>query len=93
MQYSVYFIRPQTTEIAQERLRQENNGRLEVMPIVHGSHLTGKTGEHFPVREKSRNVAKTERVMEFYPEYWKIRKKFTGNLKKILEKSGKLVSQ
>ena len=44
---------------------------------------TGKTREHFPAREKSGNFAKTG----------KIRKNYTGKLKKILEKSGKFVSQ
>ena len=37
----------------------------------------GKIGEHFPVRKKSRNFAKTGKVREFYTKYWK-------NLKKIL---------
>ena len=53
----------------------------------------GKTGEHFAVREKSRNFAKTGKVREFDQKYWKIRKNCTGKLKKILDKSGKSVSQ
>ena len=32
---------------------------------VHGSTRTGKTGEHFPVREKLGNFADTEKVREF----------------------------
>ena len=31
-----------------------------------------KMGEHFPVREKSRNFDQIGK--EFYPKYWKIRK-------------------
>ena len=34
----------------------------------------GKTGEHFPVRKKSGNFAKTGKVREFYPKYWKNQK-------------------
>ena len=53
-----------------------------------------KMGEHFPVREKAGNFAKTGKGGEFYPKYWKIRKNYTGKLKKkILEKSGKFISQ
>ena len=44
-----------------------------------GKH--GKMGKHFPVREKSGNFVKTG----------KIRKNYTGKLKRILEKSGKCV--
>ena len=40
----------------------------------------GKMGRHFPVREKSGNFVKTG-------------KNYTGKLKRILEKSGKFVSQ
>ena len=36
---------------------------------------TGKPEEHFPVREKSWNFAKTGKVREFYPKYWKNQKK------------------
>ena len=39
----------------------------------------GKTGEHFPVREKSGNFAKTGKVRKFYPKYWKnSEKNYTG---------------
>ena len=66
--------------------------------IIHGSHRdckNWKMGRHFPVREKSGNFVKTGKVMGFYSKYWKIRKNYTGKLKKkpILEKSGKFVSQ
>ena len=50
---------------------------------THGSTWTGKTGEHFPVREKSGNFAKTGKVKEFYLKYWEDQKKnYTGKLKK-----------
>ena len=42
-----------------------------------------KTGEHFPVREKSGNFAKSGKVGEFYSKYWQNQKKmYTGKLKK-----------
>ena len=34
-----------------------------------------ETGEHFPVREKLGNFAKTGKVREFYSKYWKNQKK------------------
>ena len=43
----------------------------------------GKMGRHFPVREKSGN---------FTQNTGKIKKSYTGKLKRILEKSGKFVS-
>ena len=45
----------------------------------------GKAGEHFPVGK----------VREFYPKYWKNKKKLYWKIgkKKILQKSGKFVSQ
>ena len=52
--------------------------------------LTGKTGKHFPVREKSGNFAKTGKVREFYPKYWENKKKYTGKLNKILKSQGNL---
>ena len=42
----------------------------------------GKIGRHFPVKEKSGN---------FTQNTGKIRKNYTGKLKRILEKSGKFV--
>ena len=57
----------------------------------------GKMGRHFPVREKSGNFVKTGKVREksgnFTQNTGKIRKNYTGKLKRILEKSGKFVSQ
>ena len=49
----------------------------------------GKIGEHFPLREKSGKFAKTGKVREFGPKYWKIGTKLYWKLEKILEKSGK----
>ena len=53
----------------------------------------GKIGRHFPVREKSGNFVKTGKVRNFTQNTGKIRKNYTGKLKRILEKSGKFVSQ
>ena len=53
----------------------------------------GKMGRHFPVREKSGNFVKTGKVGNFTQNTGKIRKNYTGKLKRILEKSGKFVSQ
>ena len=57
----------------------------------------GKMGRHFPVREKSGNFVKTGKVREksgnFTQNTGKIGKNYTGKLKRILEKSGKFVSQ
>ena len=50
----------------------------------------GKMGRHFPVRERSGNFVKTGKVREFYSNYWK---NYTGKFERILEKSGKFVSQ
>ena len=52
----------------------------------------GKMGRHFPVREKPGNFVKIGKVREFYSKYWKIRKNYTGKLKRMLEMSGKFVS-
>ena len=43
----------------------------------------GKMSEHFPVREKSGNFAKTGKVREFYLKYWE-------NLKKYWKSQGNL---
>ena len=45
----------------------------------------GKTGEHFSVKEKSGNFAKTGKAREFYPKYWKIRKNNTGKVREICQ--------
>ena len=53
----------------------------------------GKMEEHFPVRENSGNFAKTGKVRQFYPEYWKNQKKLHWKFeKKKLEKSRKFIS-
>ena len=65
-----------------------------MVPTATGNQgKPGKMGRHFPVREKSGKFVKTGKVREFYSKYWKIRKSCTGKLKRILEKSGKFVSQ
>ena len=57
----------------------------------------GKMGRHFPVKEKSGNFVKTGKVREksrnFTQNTGKNGKNYTGKLKRILEKSGKFVSQ
>ena len=52
----------------------------------------GKIGEHFPVREKSRNFAKMGKVREFDQKYWKNQKKIilefflnTGKVREICQ--------
>ena len=50
----------------------------------------GKMGEHFPVREKSGDFAKTANVREFYPKYWKIRKKLYCKFDKNTGKVGEI---
>ena len=47
----------------------------------------GKMGDHFPVREKSGNFAKTGKVGEFYPKYWEKKKKYVGKFLKIMQVS------
>ena len=49
----------------------KNVRTLKVSSIswFHSDWKPGKTGEHFPVREKSGNFAKTGKVREFYPKY------------------------
>ena len=45
-----------------------------------------KMGKHCPVREKSGNCAKTEKVREFYLKYWENLEKLYWKIKKkILE--------
>ena len=39
--------------------------------VPTGTEKPGKTGEHFPVRQKSGNFDKTGKVREFYSKYWK----------------------
>ena len=51
---------------------------------------TGKTGEHFPVREKSAKFAKTGKVSEFYPKYWKHQKKIDWKIEKKKKNTGKV---
>ena len=57
----------------------------------------GKMGRHFPVREKTGNFVKTGKVRgkswNFTQNTGKIGKNYSGKLKRILEKSGKFVSQ
>ena len=53
----------------------------------------GKMGRHFPVREKSGILSRLEKSGNFPQNTGKIRKNYTGKLKRILEKSGKFVSQ
>ena len=73
--------------------------KLLMVPTGTGNQgKPGKMGRHFPVREKSGNFVKTGKVREFYSKYWKnweklYWKNYTGKLKRILEKSGKFVSQ
>ena len=48
-----------------------------------GLENLGKIGEHFPIREKLGNFAKTGKVREFYPKYWENQKKtYAENLEK-----------
>ena len=54
---------------------------------------TGKMGRHFPVTEKSENFVKTGKIREFYSKYWKNPKRLYWKTEKLLEKSGKFVSQ
>ena len=62
--------------------------------VPPGTGKPGKMGRHFPVREKSGNFVKTRKVREYTQNTGKIRKHYTGKLKKkILEKSGKFVRQ
>ena len=51
---------------------------------------TGKMGQHFPVREKSGNFAKTGKVREFYPKYWKNQKKLYWKVEKDTRKVGEI---
>ena len=51
---------------------------------------TGKTGEHFPVREKSENFAKTGQVGEFYLKYWKNQKKLNWKIEENTVKVGEI---
>ena len=50
----------------------------------------GKMGRHFPVREFCQDWKSGGILLE---NTGKIRKKYAGKLKRILEKSGKFVSQ
>ena len=55
-----------------------NLNKLQAISQIHGPTRTrkpGRTGEHFPVREKSGNFVQTGKVREFYPKYWKSLKK------------------
>ena len=55
---------------------------------------TGKTGEHFPFREKSGNFAKMGKVGVFYPKYWENqKKKLHWKFGKNTGKVGGIVSQ
>ena len=60
------------------------------MTDVHGSHSDWKMGEHFPVKKKSENFAKTGKSGNFTQNTGKIRLEIE---KKMLEKSGKSVGQ
>ena len=54
--------------------------------------ILGKMGEHFPVRKKSGNFAKTGKAWEFYPKYWKKKKQnvYTGEFGKYWKSQGNL---
>ena len=60
----------------------QNNCVTGMVPTETGNQgKPGKMGRHFPVREKSGNFTQNTG------------KNYTGKLKRILEKSGKFVSQ
>ena len=58
------------------------------MKLVHGSHRDCKTWKN----GKSGNFARLEKSGNFTQNTGKIRKNYTGKLKKMQEKSGKFVS-
>ena len=66
------------------------------MPLYHGSHWdwkSGKTWKNGKAFSSQGILSRLEKSGNFPQNTGKIRKNYAGKLKRILEKSGKFVSQ